>query len=255
MRDSRSAAAANAGIREEAVEIPVSDGSRMRGYWASPSAKAQAAGLLLFQEAFGVNAHIRDVARRFAAQGYSVLAPELFHRSAKPGEEFSYADFNAVIPHMKAMSDKSHEEDIRAAHAWLSDPSRSGSRGIAAVGYCMGGRTAFLAAAIAPLKAAVSYYGGGIAPMEMMGNPGLLDRAGSLKAPVLLYWGGLDQHIKAADRRRVADALEKAGKPYAWTVFSGADHGFFCDARANYNAGAAAQSWALTLEFLKGALG
>ena len=238
-------------IREETVEISVSDGTRMRGYWAAPQNRRQAPGLLLFQEAFGVNEHIKDVARRLAGQGYSVVAPELFHRSAEAGAQFAYADFKTALPHVQALSDEGLEADIRAGHEWLAAPSRAGAQAIGAVGFCMGGRTAFLAASTVPLKAAVSYYGGGIAPMERLKNPGLLDRVPALKAPVLFYWGGLDRNIPASERRLAEEALEKAGKPYAWVVFADADHGFFCDARASYQAAAAAQSWSLTLEFLK----
>ncbi len=81
-------------------------------------------------------------------------------------------------------------------------------------------------------------------------NPGLLGRIKDLKNPVLLFWGGKDQHITLEQRRAVADALTAAGKSYVNVEFSEADHGFFCDARASYNPVAASQAWPLTLAFL-----
>jgi len=121
---------------------------------------------------------------------------------------------------------------------------------VGSTGYCMGGRASFLADAVLPLQASVSYYGGGIAagPQPML--PDLLGRASELHAPILLFWGGKDTHIGADLPRAVEDAVKAAGKPYAQVVFSEADHGFFCDARASYNPEVAAQAWALMLAFL-----
>jgi len=112
----------------------------------------------------------------------------------------------------------------------------------------MGGRAAVLAAITLPLECAVSFYGGGIAPNPM--NPGLLGRVNDLKAPVLFFWGGRDQHIAPEQRSAVVDALKAAGKSYVNVEFSDADHGFFCDVRPSYNPVAAAQAWPLTLAFL-----
>jgi len=118
---------------------------------------------------------------------------------------------------------------------------------VGATGYCMGGRTSILAALTVPLASAVSYYGGGIAPGGMF--PSLTDRLKELKAPTLYFWGGLDAHIGMDAVRAVETALTEAKKDYVNVVFSAADHGFFCDARASYNAVAAKQAWALTLDF------
>ena len=108
----------------------------------------------------------------------------------------------------------------------------------------MGGRVSFLANSMVPLRAAVSFYGGGIAP-------GLLDRASKVQAPSLLIWGGLDKHITPAHRKAVTDALSGQQKIYVNVEFSHGDHGFFCDERASYEPRSARQAWALTLEFLR----
>jgi len=89
----------------------------------------------------------------------------------------------------------------------------------------------------------VSFYGGGIT--------GLLDRIPFFKAPMMMFWGGLDKHIKPEDTRKIADELKAAGKEYAMIEFSHANHGYFCDARPSYNKDAAQLSWGLVLDFYK----
>jgi carboxymethylenebutenolidase len=228
-------------LSTEYVTLSAGDGTSLRAYVAHPAEKPRA-GLMVFQEAFGVNAHIRDVTERFARQGYLAISPDLFHRTA-PGFESGYEDFAAVMPHLGALTDPGLEADIRASFNWLPKELASG-----AVGYCMGGRTACLAALTVPLACSISYYGGGIAP-----NPrgaGLLDRLKDLRAPMLFFWGGKDSHIGPEQTQAVVAALRAAKKTYVNVEFSDADHGFFCDARASYNAAAAAQAWPLTLAFL-----
>jgi carboxymethylenebutenolidase len=136
------------------------------------------------------------------------------------------------------------ELDIRAAYDWLYSNAQVKPTEIASVGFCMGGRASFIANSALPLRAAVSFYGGGIAPA-------LLDRASKQHAPLLLIWGGLDKHITSEHRKAVTDALSAHQKTYVNVEFARADHGFFCDERASYEPHAACQAWALTLEFLR----
>jgi carboxymethylenebutenolidase len=232
------------GIIREKVELDVSDGTRMSAYVARPQPAGQYPGLLLFQEAFGVNHHIRAVSERFAGEDYVVIAPELFHRTAPPGFEVSYMDFPAVMPHLQAVTAETAEKDVRAAYDWLKSNASVKAAEISCVGFCMGGRVSFIANSVVPLRAAVSFYGGGIAP-------GMLDRASKLQAPMLLIWGGQDKHIPEEQRKAVTDALGAQQKVYVNVEFSGADHGFFCDERAAYEPHSARQAWALTLEFLR----
>ncbi len=234
------------------VTLQVADGTTMRAYVALPQESQAHAGLLVYQEAFGVNAHIRDVTDRFARVGYLALAPELFHRTAA-GFEGVYNNFEAVMPHIRALRDADLEADVRASYSWLRENLGHEKFPVACIGFCMGGRVSFLTNSILPVKAAVSFYGGGIAPNPM--GPGMLDRAGNLHAPQLLFWGGLDKHIGTEQTQAVAEALRKAGKPFVNVDFSDADHGFFCDARPSYNPAAAKQAWALTNAFLNCHLG
>lgn len=228
-------------IIEERVDLNVSDGTRMSGYVARPGDRDARSGIMVLQEAFGVNSHIRNVTDRFAREGYLAIAPELFHRTA-PGFEGDYNNFPSVAPHMKAMTVPGAEADLRTAYEWLK--SQQGIEKISSVGFCMGGKMSYLANSTLPLEKAVSFYGGGIAP-------DFLDRAPNLHGRMLFFWGGLDKHITAEKRRAVADALTAAGKPFVHVEFSNADHAFFCDERAAYQAQAAKESWALMQEFLR----
>ena len=149
-----------------------------------------------------------------------------------------------MVPHFTALKDPEIEADIRAAFEWLPANLPKG-----AVGYCVGGRVACLAALTVPVACGISYYGGGIGESPYF--PALLDRLKDLRAPMLLFWGGQDKHLGPDNVQTVTSTLRAAQKPFVNVEFSEADHGFFCDARAQYNAPAAAESWALTLSFLE----
>jgi len=238
-------------IRTDRRTIAVADGTTMPAYVARPVADVTArAGLIVLQEAFGVNAHIRDVNERFARAGYLAIAPALFHRT--DGDfEGDYTDFERVRPHMQAVTDDGLTADLKATYDYLAGEKVTA---IGTVGYCMGGRAAFLADILLPLRAAGSYYGGGIGP-NTRGRADLTGRAGDLSGPLLLVWGGKDGGIPPEQTRAVEDALRAAGKPYTQVTFSQADHGFFCDQRASYEPEAARLSWGLTLAFLADHLG
>ena len=231
------------------IELQISDGTTMQAFVAHQESPGRAPAIVVFQEAFGVNHHIRDVAGRFARAGYLAIAPELYHRSAPPGWKGDYNDFASVMPHVRALTNAGMELDVHACFDWLRSQDEADPEMIFATGFCMGGRVSFLANSLLPLKAAASFYGGPIAPSEM--GPGLLDRTPALHGPMLFVWGGQDQHIGPEQRRAITESLDEAKKIYVNAEFSDAGHGFFCDARSSYNPRAAQQAWALLLEFLK----
>ncbi len=233
-------------ITSEHVEIKVDDGTTMLAWRARPAGQGAKRGILVFPEIFGVNEHIRDVTNRYAAAGFDAISPELFHRTVPPKWECSYTDFATAMPHMQAVKEPSLESDVKATYNWLKSNSPAGDN-IACVGFCMGGRTSFLANSAVPLKAAVSYYGGNM--------PSLLHRTSKLSAPMLLFWGELDSHIPAEHRDQVTAAMREAKKDYVNMVFSNADHGFFCDARASYERNAARLSWDTVQSFLNSRMG
>jgi len=232
-------------ITSQHVEIKVDDGTTMLAWLAQPAGEKRSRGIMVFPEIFGVNAHMRDVTNRFATLGLSAICPELFHRTAPPKWECSYTDFPTAMPHMQAVKEPALESDVKATYNWLKTNTAAGDN-IACVGYCMGGRTSFLANSAVPLQAAISYYGGNM--------PGFLHRTQNLSAPMLLLWGELDHHIPAEMRNQVTSTMREAKKEYIDIVFSNADHGFFCDARQSYNAGAAKLSWDIVQSFLNARL-
>lgn len=231
----------------EFIQLSVDDGTSMRAYMARPEGPPKA-GLIVFQEIFGVNAHIRDITGRFAREGYLSIAPELFHRTG-PGWESGYTDMQEGFAHMGKMSDAGLAADIRSAFDWLQNSSEKKKLATGAIGYCMGGRCATIAAMTVPLACGVSYYGGGIAPSPF--HPGVIDRLKEVQAPMLFFWGGLDGFIKPEHTKMVTDAMRAANKVFVSAEFSDADHGFFCNERASYSAKAASEAWPLTLAFLK----
>lgn len=232
-------------IRTSSVTLNVA-GSSMPCHVARPLAAGPRPGLIVFQEAFGVNAHIRDITERFGRAGYTAIAPALFHRTDRNFES-GYGDFEAVRPHYSVIDEKTLAADATAAFEWLTPADGGGATVAGCIGYCLGGRASFVTASELPVKAAVSYYGGGIAQNH-------LDRAGKLNAPLLLFWGGLDKHIDSTQIRTIEDALIAAEKDYTQVVIAKADHGFFCDERPSYSPDASRLAWALTLEFLSARL-
>jgi carboxymethylenebutenolidase len=232
-------------IQTEFITLPVADGTSMRAYRARPEGVPRA-GLVVFQEIFGINAHIRDVTERFAREGYLAVAPELFHRTG-PGFEIGYTDMAPGRAHAQATTDEGLAADILAAHGWLH--AEVPELPIAGIGYCMGGRVATLASMVAPLTCAVSYYGGGIAPHAFY-KVNLMDRLPQIQCPMLYCWGGRDGSIRPEQVHMVTEGLRAAGKTFTSAEFSDADHGFFCDLRGSYHPAAAAEAWALTLAFL-----
>ncbi len=230
-------------MRLEMPIVPVSDETEMLLFVARPT-RLPAPGIILMPEVFGVTAHIRDIATRLAHDGYTAVVPELFHRTATRGWECRHDDIEEAIPHYQALTDKGLENDLRATHEWLRKDHSTQSSKIGAVGFSMGGRIAFLANALLPLKAAVTFYGDKIAP-------NLLAMAQAQQGALLLLWGGKDEHIGQKAPSLIAGSLAKANKVHTVVEYSDAGHGFFCDARDGFHPYAAHQSWAHMKAFLE----
>ncbi|MGH9466443.1 MAG: dienelactone hydrolase family protein [Terriglobales bacterium] len=225
-------------MHSEWVDLKISDGTQMAAYVTKPDAPARRSVLVL-QEAFGVNGHIQDLTRRVAALGYLALAPDLFHRTA-PRFQLDYGDFRPALAHMKALTEAGQTADLRAAQDWLL---HNGVEEVAAIGFCMGGRVAVLAAQVLPgLKAAASFYGGQLLSLSA--------GVSATQAPVLLVWGDRDEHIPREQRAEFAGLLRAAGKTFVECTFSDAGHGFCNDQRPSYAPEAARVAWALATAFL-----
>lgn len=219
--------------------VPGADGA-MDAYLALPPG-GQGPGLLLLQEIFGVNAHIRGVAEQYALAGFTVLAPDVFWRQA-PRVELGYEgeDRQRGVALATALQPAQVAADLRAAvQALRALPAVAGGK-VGAIGYCMGGRLAYTAAALAGVDAAVAYYGGGIQNQ--------LALAGQVACPLQFHYAGHDDHIPPEAVDAVRQAF--AGKPAELHVYPGALHGFNCWARASYHAPSAALALGRSLQFL-----
>ncbi len=205
--------------------------------WRADPAGAPRGGIVVIQEIFGVNAHIREVTDRFAAEGFLAVAPAIFDHVEK-GFDVGY-DPDSRTRGMAVVAKVDREQVLRDAAAATEIAREGGKVGI--VGYCFGGTIAWMAAAQLPdLSAAVGYYGGGILGLKDL-KP---------KIPTILHFGEKDQHIPIADV--MAFAAERPDAP-VYTYL--ADHGFNCDHRASYDAPSAALAWKRTLEFFRRHLG
>jgi carboxymethylenebutenolidase len=233
-------------VNDDTRTIDTPDGP-MALYEARPDGDAHGA-VLVVQEAFGVNEHICDVARRFANVGYHAFAPAFFHRAG--GATAEYGDFAAVIPLFEGVSDESILIDIDATLTHLSAAGWSSDQ-TAIVGFCFGGRVTFLVAARRELGAAVGFYGGGIAAKGALPFPVLIDESTSLRTPWLGLFGDEDTSIPVEDVERLRAALGTAPVPTEVVRYAGAQHGFHCDARPdNYHEEAAADGWKRALAWL-----
>jgi carboxymethylenebutenolidase len=219
--------------------VQTADGP-MRVYEAVPDGKPKG-GVIVIMEAFGVNDHIEDVTRRAADAGYHAVAPDLFHRSG--GGSVAYDDFGKMMELFAGVSDEGILADVDASIDHLRGAGfADGDIGI--VGFCFGGRVAFLVAARRALGASVTFYGGGIVSKSPLPFEPLVGEAKSLKTPWLGIFGDQDKGIPVSDVEQLRAAVDAANPVPHEIVRYDADHGFHCDARpAVYDEAAAKDGW------------
>lgn len=202
-------------------------------------------GVVVVQEAFGVNDHIVDVAGRFAAVGYLAVVPHVFHRSGDP--VLPYDDLSQVVPHFMALTAEGILADVDAAIARIAEagigPAQTGI-----VGFCMGGNVATCVAVRRPIGAAISFYGGGVEQARFGFRP-LVEEAPELGAPWLGLYGDLDQSIPVDQVEHLRTAAASSGQVTELVRYPQAGHGFHCDRRADYEPTSAADAWARTIAF------
>ncbi|MDB5963029.1 MAG: carboxymethylenebutenolidase [Massilia sp.] len=226
-------------IKTEWIEIDAADG-KFGAYLATPHTGG-GPGIVLIQEIFGVNEHIRTVAEQYANDGFMVIVPDLFWRSA-PRIELGYdeAGWKRAVELMNAADINKAQADIGAAIDALK--ARDGFTGpLASIGYCWGGLLSYLTAANGLVDAAICYYGGGI-----QNN---LDRAADIEVPVLMLFGEEDSHIPMDAVHKIAEAFED-NELVDIVSFTDAEHGFNCTHRDSYNQRAAVEAHGEALIFL-----
>jgi carboxymethylenebutenolidase len=221
-------------VKSEMVDVPTPAGA-MPAQLARPGGDEPLPAVIVIQEAFGLNGHIKDVGRRIAAEGYVTLALDMFHRGG-PGRVAGYDDLPKALRLMGELNDEGIVEDVGAAITHLESQRFVRKDRIGITGFCMGGRVSFLAACALPdkIKAAVPFYGGGIP----------IDRTATLKAPVLAFFGEDDAFIPLGQVHALEEEANRHGKSLETVVYPKAPHGFFCDERDSYRPEAARDSWA-----------
>ena len=230
-------------ITTERVVVPV-DGGQMKAYLARPKGGGPHPGVIVWEEIFGVNSHIRDVTERVAREGYVAIAPNFFHRTA-PDLDVGYDDAGraAGIAAMQKLDADQMIADARAALAFLrAQPGTTQKVGV--MGFCIGGHMTYLTAAETDVAAAASFYGGGIAAKQGPGGkPTPIHRTNKIKGRILCLFGGKDAMIDAAQVAAIRQALEQHSVRHEIVVYPDADHGFFCDQRPTYDEAAAKDAW------------
>ena len=215
-----------------------------------PTAGTQWPAIIVVQEAFGVNRHIEKVCDRFAQAGYVAVAPAMFHRE-HPNPKLGYgeADVPARTKYMAALKDDEIITDLKYTVDYLKNmyPRTQGQK-IGIVGFCVGGRIAYLAAATVPgLSAAVAYYPGRALVPFGEGNKAPIELTSQIKIPVMGNFGGTDQNPSPADVAKLEAELKKAKVTYDFKSYPQAGHGFNCDERTSYHKASADDAWTRTV--------
>jgi carboxymethylenebutenolidase len=223
------------GLTVEMVEIPNEQGEPLIGYLARPTDAQDLPAVVVVQEWWGLNAHIRDVARRFANEGFIALAPDLYNGvvTSEPDEARKLA---MELDMQQAVS------EIGQAIAYVLEQPATAGEEAGIVGFCMGGRLVLQTVRQNEnVGAVVAFYGSPLEPEEVQ----------DVNAPVLGLYGSEDQSIPVEAVRTMEEALQEAGIEHEIQVYEGAGHAFFNNTRDSYDEEAAADAWPRTLQWFR----
>ena len=231
-------------INTSTIQVPAGN-LQIDAYLAKPTSPGSYPGIIVLQEIFGVNVHIREVTQRIAQQGYVVIAPALFQRQA-PGFETGYTTEDVEIGRKYAWLQTTASEllsDIQAAINYLKTLPQVKKDGFGCIGFCFGGHVAYLAATLPDIKATASFYGAGITNRTPGGGNPTITRTSKITGTIYAFFGTEDGSIPLEQVDEIEAELEKYKVPHRVLRYDGSDHGFFCDHRASYNSKAAANAW------------
>lgn len=230
-------------VKTETVEV--SNGNfKLPAYLALPNQAGSGPAVVVLQEIFGVNAHIRDVTERLARLGYIAIAPALYHRQA-PGFEAGYTTDDIEIGRKYKAQTRADQllGDIQAAIRYAHSLPQTRSGGAGCIGFCFGGHVAYLAATLPEIAATAVFYGAGITDTSLgLGEP-TITRTGEIDGTLYGFFGQEDNLIPESAVDQIEAALECEHIPHQIFRYAGAGHGFFCDRRDSYRPEAAADAW------------
>lgn len=226
------------GLLSETVEYPSAGGVNASGYLSTPKEGDKFPAVIVIHENRGLNDHIRDVARRFAAEGFVALAPDLLSRKGGTG---SMASPDKAREALSSLPAEDAIADLKAGLEYLDHHPRVNSGRLGSVGFCWGGARSFMLATESErLRAAVVFYGSAPPPEELA----------QVSCPVLGLYGETDERI-TSHVPVVAETMKQNGKRFEYKIYAGAGHAFFNDTGERYNPDAAKDAWKRTLQFLQ----
>lgn len=240
-------------IRADWVKVPNQD-LQIDAYCAQPTGAGPFPAVIVIQEIFGVNSHIRSVTERIAREGYVAIAPAIFQRTA-PGFEVGYTEEDTVLGRQYKDQTKAIEllSDIQATIAYVRTlPTVKGDT-IGTIGFCFGGHVVYLAATLPDVKATACFYGGGIATMMPGGGSPTITRTSEIKGTLYAFFGTEDPLIPVEQIDQIEAELQTSHISHQLFRYP-AGHGFFCDQRADFNPEAAADAWTHVKELFQSTL-
>lgn len=229
-------------IRSNSIQIYNGDLS-IDAYLAIPETVEKVAAIVVIQEIFGVNVHIRDVCDRLAKIGYVAIAPAIYQRLAV-GYETGYGEADVKQGRIYKEQTKADEllGDIQAAIDHVKTLPQVAPDRIGCIGFCFGGHVAYLAATLPDIKATASFYGAGI-PNWSPGGGATIDRTAEIQGKLYAFFGADDASIPPDHVEQIRAALDRYHINHQIFVYPNAGHGFFCDRRSSYAPEAAKAAW------------
>ena len=242
-------------ITTENVDLPV-DGSPMRLFVASPKAEGRYPGVVFYSDIFQLTPPMLRITRRLAGYGFTVIAPEIYHRIEAPGTAFDFeADRARAIGASAKLPTADFDADIRAALDHLADHPKVAPGRLAAAGFCFGGHLAFRAALLPEVKATACFYGTGIHDDKLGSDPAQsLALANEIRGKLLMVFGTLDPHIPEEGRTKIDEALKLAKVDYEIKLYP-AEHTFMRDEGARHDPEATDRAFGAMIELFRRTLG
>jgi carboxymethylenebutenolidase len=216
----------------------------IEAYLAIPQGEGKFPGVVVIQEIFGVNAHIRDVTERIAKEGYLAIAPAIYQRQA-PGFEVGYTPEAIAIGREYKNHTKASEllSDIQATINYLHTLPQIKPGKVGCIGFCFGGHVAYLAATLEEIQATASFYGAGITNWCPGESEPTIRRTCDIKGNIYCFFGMQDASIPVEQVEEIETELKKYQINHRVFRYLEADHGFFCDQRASYHPPSAQAAW------------